>query len=69
MWVEETKVGEMMNLNCFKDMKKEMGLLELEDLFGEEPGDFSYEDLEKRKKDKKTKSILKLLCVSNLSVR
>jgi len=52
-WVEGEKTGQMMDLNCLKDFKKELAIPGLEDSFEEE--DFSFEELEESEESGKTK--------------
>ena len=52
-WTEGKKTGQMMDVNCLKDFKKELNMPGLEDSFEEE--DFSFEELEEGEESGKTK--------------
>jgi len=54
-WEEGAAEGQMMDMKCMQDFQKEMGMPSIEDSFREEPGDFSFADLEKSEKTGKTK--------------
>ncbi len=54
-WEEGSTEGQMLDMKCMQDFQKEMGISGVEDSFGEEPGDFSFDDLEESEKTGKTK--------------